>query len=92
MAAMKEEQGEQLYYQIKIKGELDPVWAEWFEGMTLMHDDDGNTVLSGCIIDQTALHSILTKVRDLNLKLISVNEIELRSDDLMEVQVLEDEE
>ncbi len=85
MAAMKAEQAEQLFYQIKIKGELDPVWAEWFERMTLIHDDDVNTVLSGCIVDHTALHSILTKIRDLNLKLISVNQIELRSDDLLEV-------
>ena len=75
---------EQLIYQIKIKGELDPVWMEWFEGMTLIHDCEGNTVLTGPIVDHTALHSILLKIRDLNLKLISVNQIELSSDDLLE--------
>lgn len=70
------EQTEQLNYQIKVRGELDPVWIEWFEGMALSHDCEGNTLLTGPIIDQTALHSILLKIRDLNLKLISVNEIE----------------
>ena len=74
------EQNEQLYYQIRIRGELDPVWMEWFEGLALTHDRQGNTVLTGPIVDQTALHSILLKIRDLNLKLISVNEIACNSD------------
>jgi len=69
------EQTEQLSYEIKVKGELDPVWEEWFEGLALAHDCEGNTVLTGPIVDHTALHSILLKIRDLNLKLISVNEI-----------------
>ena len=69
------EKCEQLVYQIKIRGELDPAWAEWFEGLALTHDCDGNTVLTGPIVDHTALHSMLLKIRDLNLKLISVNEI-----------------
>jgi hypothetical protein len=69
------EQREQLVYEIKIRGELDPAWAEWFEGLALAHDCDGNTVLTGPIVDHTALHSMLLKIRDLNLKLISVNEI-----------------
>ena len=70
------EQTDQLSYEIKVKGELDPVWMEWFEGLTLTHDCEGNTVFTGTIIDQTALHSILLKIRDLNLKLISVNEVD----------------
>jgi hypothetical protein len=70
------EQSKQLSYEIKVKGELDPVWVEWFEGLALAHDCEGNTVLTGPIVDHTALHSILLKIRDLNLKLISVNEIE----------------
>ena len=69
------EKCEQLVYQIKIRGELDPAWAEWFEGLALTHDCEGNTVLTGPIVDHTALHSLLLKIRDLNLKLISVNEI-----------------
>lgn len=69
------EQAEQLNYQIKVKGELDPAWAEWFEGLVIQHDCEGNTLLSGHIVDHTSLHSILLKIRDLNLKLVSVNEI-----------------
>ena len=69
------EQREQLVYEIKIRGELDPAWEEWFENLALAHDCDGNTVLTGPIVDHTALHSMLLKIRDLNLKLISVNEI-----------------
>lgn len=68
-------QTERLRYEIKVKGELDPVWEEWFEGLALAHDSEGNTVLTGPIVDHTALHSILLKIRDLNLKLISVNQI-----------------
>ena len=75
-------QTDQLNYKIKVKGELDPVWMEWFEGLTLTHDCEGNTVFAGTIVDYTALHSILLKIRDLNLKLISVNEIELNDDDI----------
>ena len=75
-------QTEQLNYQIKVKGELDSVWMEWFEGLSLVHDCDGNTVLTGPIVDQTALHSILLKIRDLNLKLISVNELQPSGDEI----------
>lgn len=73
-------QTKQLNYEIKVKGELDPVWKEWFEGLELAHDCEGNTVLSGPIVDHTALHSILLKIRDLNLKLVSVNEVECDND------------
>ena len=72
------EQSEQISYEIKVEGELDQLWIEWFEGLTLDHDCEGNTVLTGPIVDHTALHSILLKIRDLNLKLISVNEIECK--------------
>jgi hypothetical protein len=62
-------------YQIKIKGHLEESWAEWFEEMTFTHEKDGTTTLYGPLPDQTALHSILRKVRDLNLQLISVNQV-----------------
>ena len=75
-------QAEQLSYEIKVKGELDPVWVEWFEGLALAHDCEGNTILTGPIVDHTALHSILLKIRDLNLKLISVNEIKRNNIDV----------
>lgn len=81
---MMADQSEQLIYQIKIKGELDSIWMEWFDNLTLTHDCQGNTLLTGAIVDHTALHSTLPKIRDLNLKLISVNQIELNSDDLLQ--------
>jgi hypothetical protein len=76
------EQSEKLRYEIRVKGELDPTWVEWFEGLILTHDCDGNSVLTGPIVDHTALHSMLLKIRDLNLKLISVNEIECESNEI----------
>ena len=59
-------------YQIRIKGYLDARWAARFEGMTLTLEDNGDTVLTGPVVDQAALHGLLRKVRDLNLPLISV--------------------
>lgn len=75
-------EAEQVRYQIKIQGELDAIWAEYFEGLAITYDSAGNTVLTGPIIDHTALHSILLKIRDLNLKLVSVNQIETGSEDM----------
>jgi hypothetical protein len=64
-------------YQIKIKGHLGEHWTEWFEEMTFTHEKDGTTTLFGPLPDQTALHSILRKIRDLNLQLISVKQVKL---------------
>lgn len=60
--------------EIKIKGRLEDRWAEWFEGLTFTHGSDGTTTLSGSLPDQAALHSILLKIRDMNLTLISVTQ------------------
>ena len=60
------------YYCIKIKGEIDTSWQDWFDGVTIAPTDDGNTVLSGGITDQAALHGVLKKIRDLGLPIISV--------------------
>lgn len=62
-------------YQIRIQGRISDRWSEWFEGMTLVHDTDGTTVICCPSIDQAALHGLLTKVRDLGLELISVTSI-----------------
>ena len=59
-------------YQIKIKGHLDEHWAEWFEGMTVALEESGETHLTGPVVDQAALYSLLRKVRDLGMPLISV--------------------
>ena len=64
------------HYVIRIKGHLAPRWAEWFEGLTMTYTASGETILSGPIADQAALHGVLDKVRDLNVELISVNRVE----------------
>ncbi len=60
------------YYEIKIKGHLNPGWTEWFEGFTVAHLDNDVTLLFGWLPDQSALYGLLKRVRDLNLTLISV--------------------
>ncbi len=60
------------FCQIRVKGHLDNRWAAQFDGLTLTHDENGETVLSGHLADQTALHGVLARIRDLNITLISV--------------------
>jgi hypothetical protein len=60
------------YYEIKIKGHLDPRWSDWFAGMQLTHLEGNETLLAGSLPDQAALHGILERIRDLNLTLISM--------------------
>ena len=60
------------YYEIKIKGHLDPSWSDWFAGLKLSYLEKNETLLSGLLPDQAALHGLLERIRDLNLKLISV--------------------
>ena len=65
-----------LLYQIRIKGHLDKQWTDWFEGMTIALQDNGETLLTGPVIDQSALHGLIKKVRDLGMILISVQRVE----------------
>jgi hypothetical protein len=62
-------------YEIKIQGHLDTEWSEWFYGMAITHERDGATTLCGPLPDQTVLHSVLDRIRDMNLALISVNQL-----------------
>ena len=63
-------------YEIRLKGHLDDKWADWFDGLTITRADNGETLLSGPMVDQAALHGVLRKVRDLGLPLVSVNLID----------------
>lgn len=59
-------------YQIRIKGHLGHQWTDWFEGLTITQEDNGETILTGLVADQATLHGVLRKVRDLGTPLISV--------------------
>ena len=63
-------------YEIRLKGHLDNRWAIWFDGMTLTTNSEGTTTLDGIVVDQSALHGLLQKVRDAGLPLVSVARIE----------------
>jgi hypothetical protein len=81
-----EDQYEPGRYEIRLKGHLDPRWANRFEGLSLSYGSDGTTVLSGPVVDQAALHGVLRKVRDLGLPLLSVIEVEPGQANLPDVQ------
>ena len=70
-----------MIYQIRINGHLSPLWIDWFEGLTITLEDEGDTLLTGLVVDQSALHGILKKVRDLGMPLLSVNSVGLGSHD-----------
>ena len=63
-------------YEIRLKGHLDDKWADWFDGLTITREDNGETVLRGWVVDQAALHGVLRNVRDLGVPLLSVMQVE----------------
>ena len=69
------EAGQPMVYQIRLKGHLGGQWEDWFEGLTLTLEDNGETLLTGPVVDQAALFGLLRKVRDLGMPLISVTHI-----------------
>lgn len=73
--ANQQNKGTSLIYEIKIQGHLDIKWLEWFYGMSITHEREGATTLRGPLPDQAVLHSVLDRIRDMNLQLISVNHI-----------------
>src|SRR6266498_5489941 len=73
-------------YEIRIKGHLDARWAAWFGGLTITREDNGDTLLTGPVVDQAALHGLLRKVRDLGMPLISVILVEPGQADASDVK------
>jgi hypothetical protein len=64
------------YYEIRLKGQLDSRWTIWFDGLSITLEDNGDTLLTGPVVDQAALHGLLKKVRDLGMPLVSVKPVE----------------
>jgi hypothetical protein len=62
-------------FQIRLKGHVGPQWTDWFDGMAITLEDDGDTLLTGPVADQAALHGLLKKVRDIGMTLVSVNSV-----------------
>jgi hypothetical protein len=71
-------------YEIRLKGHLEARWVEWFDGLAITLDENGNTLLSGPVADQAALHGLLKKVRDVGLPLLSVNSVEPDTEEVRE--------
>jgi hypothetical protein len=71
-----EDHNEPELYEIRIKGHLDHHWTTWFEGLTLTREASGDTLLTGPVVDQAALHGLLRKVRDLGLPLVTVTHVD----------------
>ena len=69
------EAGQLMVYQIRIKGHLGGQWTDWFEGLTITLEDNGETLLTGPVVDQAALFGLLRKVRDLGLPLVEVVQV-----------------
>jgi len=74
--APKLDKSQPMVYQIRIKGHLGCQWTDWFGGLTITLEEDGDTLLTGPVIDQSALYGLLKKVRDLGMPLLSVNRVE----------------
>ena len=75
-----------MVYQIRLQGHLDPQWKDWFEGLTVTLEENGDMLLTGPVVDQAALYGLLRKVRDLGIPLISVNRLELEQADASDIK------
>jgi hypothetical protein len=82
----KKDQCQPMVYQIRIKGHLGREWTDWFEGLTITLEHNGDTLLTGPVVDQAALHGLLKKVRDLGMPLVSVSPLEHGQADTSDVK------
>ncbi len=73
-------------YQIRLEGHLGRQWTEWFDGLTITLKDNGETILTGPVIDQAALHGLLRKVRDLGIPLLSINQVMSDQEDVPDLK------
>ena len=78
--------GQPTVYQIRLQGQLGRQWTDWFGGLTITLEDNGDTLLTGPVVDQAALHGLLKKVRDLGMPLLSVNRVEPDQADASDVK------
>ena len=83
---LKIDPNQPMVYQIRIKGHLGQQWTEWFEGLTITLEENGDTLLTGPVVDQAALHGLLKKVRDLGMPLISVDPVKPSQADAPDVE------
>jgi hypothetical protein len=67
--------GQPLVYEIRLKGHLGRQWTDWFEGLAITLENNGDTLLTGLVVDQAALHGLLKRVRDLGMPLVSVSPV-----------------
>jgi hypothetical protein len=65
-----------IFYEIRVQGHIGDSWSSWFEGLTIRHEESGETVLAGPLVDEAALHGVLMKIRDLGLPLVAVRRVE----------------
>ena len=82
----KTDLGKSMVYQIRIKGHLGHQWTAWFEGLTITLEEDGNTLLTGPVVDQAALHGLLKRVRDLGMSLVSVSSVQPDGSDVPDIK------
>ena len=82
----KTDPSQAMVYQIRIKGHLGRQWTDWFGGLTITLEDNGDTLLTGPVVDQAALHGLLRKVRDLGMPLLSVIRVEPGQADASDVK------
>lgn len=82
----KPDPGHPMVYQIRLKGHLGRQWTDWFGGLTITLEDNGETLLTGPVVDQAALYGLLKKVRDLGMPLVSVNRVQANQADAADVK------
>lgn len=73
---MREPQGEPARYRLRVRGMLPAHWSEWFDGFAIAYGPGGDTTLTGPVVDQAALHGLITRVRDLGLTLMAIEQVD----------------